>query len=309
MTSNGNRRKDKIPNFFIVGAPKCGTTALYQYLKEHPNIFMAPKERHFFATDNFAGRESLDDYLNLFKRASDKHYAIGEASVFYLYSPVAIKNIYEFNNKAKIIAMLRNPIDLVYAMHATHVWTYDEDEKDFKKAWYLQEERRKGYKIPSHSVYPPSLQYAQVGKLGEQVERLLNIFPPEQVKLLLFDDFKSSTKSVYEDVMSFLKVPSDGRTDFPRINENQADRIYGLCLLLRRLPCVLVKAVRLIEDKFNLREQVEWLQNSLIKLNSKKVVREPLDPEFKREMLKEFNDDIDKLSRILNRDLSHWKNQ
>jgi len=100
MSINEMNRKRKLPNFFIVGAPKSGTTALNQYLNSHPNIFMAPKERHFFV-DSFNGRESIDSYLRLFKRSSDQHYALGEASVWYLHTPEPLQNIYRFNNKLR----------------------------------------------------------------------------------------------------------------------------------------------------------------------------------------------------------------
>ncbi|UCC88813.1 MAG: sulfotransferase, partial [Anaerolineales bacterium] len=98
------------PNFFIVGAPRCATTALYRYLCDHPNIFMPRvKEPHFFAEDISVGKptKTLDWYMGLFEESSEEHLAVGEASVFYLYSSVAVRRIYEFNKEAKIIVILR----------------------------------------------------------------------------------------------------------------------------------------------------------------------------------------------------------
>lgn len=302
-----NAKKNNVPNFFIVGAPKCGTTALCEYLKAHPNIFMARKETHFFATDLLGrGIDNLDDYLELFKDSKSKHYAIGEASVWYLYSKIAIENIYKFDNNAKIIAMLRNPIDLVYSKHSQLVHNCEEDEEDFEKAWYLQKERENGHKLPKYVVNPAFLQYAQAGKLGEQVERLFTVFPREQVKLILFDDFRSSTRSIYENVLSFLGVPPDGRTNFSIINKNKKHRFNWFGTLLRKPPRILHKTIKALENRFGL-EQF-WFIDTLHKLNTKTETRKPLDVGFRNEMLKEFNDDIDKLSHILNRDLSNWKN-
>jgi hypothetical protein len=303
-------RTEKLPNFFIVGAPKCGTTALYEYLKAHPNIFMAPKERHFFATDSYNERESLDSYLRLFKNSSDQHRAIGEASVWYLYSTEAAKNIYKFNNKARIIAMLRNPIDLVYSLHSELVFNYEEDEREFEKAWFLQAERKKGNKLPRRIGYrfcPDRLQYSAVGQLGAQVERLLNIFPDEQVKLLLFDDFKTNTLSVYEDVLSFLGVPSDRRTDFPRVNKNAVHRVHFLTMPIYNPPQIILNIVRIFKYKFGMDQKIRQIMEVLIKLNTKEVDRKPLSPQIRAEMLEAFSEDIDKLSAILNRDLTHWK--
>lgn len=260
MAVNDKGIKGKIPNFFIAGMPKSGTTALYEYLRAHPNIFMSSlKEPHFFATDltflfakdaPYRCVDNLDEYLKLFESVSDKHYAVGEASIWYLFSKEAIKNIYKFNNKAKIIAILRNPLDLVYSLHSYLVYAFNENEKDFKKAWYLQKERGKGHKLPKQGVHLGFLQYAQVGKLGEHVERLKYIFPNEQVKLILFDDFKSSPKAVYEDVLSFLEVPSDGRTDFPPpVNENPVHKISWLGFLFQRPPRILRKIIKALEKK------------------------------------------------------------
>ena len=108
------------PNLFIVGAPKCGTTFLYHYLKQHPEIYFPDfKEPHFFGSDlirkNGAYDLSLNNYKSLFN--SDKK-IIGEASTFYIFSKNAAKEIYDFNPDAKIIIMLRNLVDLAYSLHS-----------------------------------------------------------------------------------------------------------------------------------------------------------------------------------------------
>ena len=113
-----------IPNFFIVGAPKCGTTALCEYLKYHPNVFMStPKEPHYFAEDfeRYRHVKTEDKYLALFGDCNDRHLMIGEASVFYLRSTRAVSLIRDFNPDAKIIVMLRNPVDMVYSLSLIHI--------------------------------------------------------------------------------------------------------------------------------------------------------------------------------------------
>ena len=116
----------KNPNLFILGAPKCGTTSLYTYLREHPNIFFSHiKGPHYFATDfeNYRSVKTKVDYANLFSEANAQHSIIGEASVLYLYSENAIKGIYNDNPNAKLIIMLRNPIEVVQSWHAQMLWS------------------------------------------------------------------------------------------------------------------------------------------------------------------------------------------
>lgn len=293
------------PNFFIVGAPKCGTTALSEYLRTHPSIFISQfKEPHYFAEDfpKYRSVDSLDAYLALFRESTEEHLVVGEASVWYLYSSVAISNIHEFNPHAKIIVMLRNPVDLVYSLHSQLLYTFDENEKDFEVAWRLQASRRMGRNISTICREPSLLQYAQVGRLGAQVERLFGIFSPIQVKAILFDDFTASTSSVYQGVLSFLEVPFDGRTDFPVINENKTHKWRWLGKLLRILPRFLYTYAHSIESLIG----IEPIGRKIIEMNRRTMERRPLPLTFRRELLEEFREDVEKLSGLINRDLSSW---
>ncbi|HEX6669849.1 MAG TPA: sulfotransferase domain-containing protein, partial [Gemmatimonadales bacterium] len=180
------------PNFFIVGAPKCGTTALYEYLRPHPNIFLSEvKEPHFFAKDlgTYPYIKSVEAYARLFADAGPQHLGVGEASVYYLRSTVAIANIREFNPDARLIAMYRNPVEMLYSFHAQLLYVAEESESDFETAWRLQEQRGRGFGLPPRSRGAFLVQYGELGRFGTQTQRLLTIFPPEQVKLILYDDF------------------------------------------------------------------------------------------------------------------------
>ena len=135
----------KKPDFFIVGAPKCGTTALAEYLRQHPDVFFSdPKEPCYFCNDFPRKRyvESESDYTALFRKAKSGS-ILGEGSVWYLYSECAIENIYQFNPNAKIIAMIRNPVDLVYSLHSQLVYSGEETISDFEEAWDIQYKRLK----------------------------------------------------------------------------------------------------------------------------------------------------------------------
>lgn len=295
------------PNLFIAGAPKCGTTALSEYLRTHPNIFMSlPKEPHYFAEDLPGQREvlTLEQYFKLFDDCTENHLAIGEASVLYLYSSIAINNIYKFNPDAKIIVMLRKPTELVYSFHHQLLYNCDEAIEDFPTAWNLQVNRHNGINIPSSCKEPKLLQYSAIGMLGEQVEKLFNIFPSEQIKVILFEDFIRDTKFVYEDVLAFLEIPSDSKTDFPRINANTIQKNRWLANFIKTPPPSLkntaIKARNLLGlERLGISKKIKMY-------NTKVSTRPTLDANFQTDLIDVFRDDIQKLSQTIHKDLSHW---
>jgi hypothetical protein len=298
----------KKPNFFIVGAPKCGTTALYEYLRLHPNIFMSTvKEPHFFAEDlgSYRRIQTLDDYQNLFVDRTANHERVGEASVYYLRSHMAIPKIHEFNPDAKIIAMFRNPVEMLHSLHSQLLYVAEETVPDFEMAWRLQGRRAQGLDLPPRSRGSFLLQYAEFAKFGTQAERLLSTFPPAQVKLILYDDFKLSPKQVYDEVIGFLDLPHDNRTEFPRINENKKVRVAWLRNFYRKPPPVLRSAFRGLKRAVG-GGALTAVAQKLVALNTSKEQRMPLSPQFRSELVATFQAEVRRLGRLLNRDLSHW---
>lgn len=296
------------PNFFVVGAPKCGTTALYEYLRPHPNIFMSKvKEPHFFATDlgSYPFIKTLEDYTKLFAGSTPAQLSVGEASVYYLRSSTAISNIRNFNPDAKIIAMFRNPVDMVYSLHSQLLYWSEETEPDFETAWRLQERRRQGLDLPPTSREPQLVQYAQMGQFGTQTERLLSIFPRQQVKLILFDDFAASPQKVYEDVIDFLGVPRDNRTEFARINDNKKARMTWLKDFIRRPPPGLRRAYHRVKETVGA-GALGAIKKEILTLNTARAERPSLAPALRAELVEAFREEVALLSQILNRDLSHW---
>jgi len=175
------------PNLFIVGAPKCGTTFLYHYLKKHPDIYFPEfKEPHFFGSDlirrNGAYDLSLNQYYDLFK--SDKK-IIGEASTFYIFSKNAAKEIYNFNSEAKIIIMLRDLVDLVYSLHSQFVFSGDEVIEDFKEALDLEKNRLNGMNIPNQTTVVNKLFYTNnILGLPQNINSFINYFKKENIKFI-----------------------------------------------------------------------------------------------------------------------------
>ena len=299
-----------IPNFFLVGAFKCGTSAMASYLEEHPHVFMTvPKEPYYFATDfpNKSVATDDDAYLSLFRRANKRHAAVGEASVGYLYSAAAARAIRTFNPAAKLIVMLRNPVDLVQAFHSQLLFNLDEDEPNFARAWALQDQRRCGRRLPKHCRTPEFLQYRNVGMLGEQLERLFQVFPRPQVHVLFHEDFARCTADAYSATLDFLNVPHDGRTEFPAVNENKQHR-SGVCAAMwMRRPRWTQRITRPIKTMLGKRRKhVERLVQLIY---AEKVQRAEIGSQLRSELTETFRSDIDRLACLTGRDLSCWYTQ
>jgi hypothetical protein len=297
----------RVPNLFIIGAPKCGTTALYEYLRTHPNVFMSRiKEPHFLAADfpTYRTIQRRDQYLELFADASDQHSIIGEASVFYMLSSVAVGNILQLNPRAKLVIMLRNPIDMVYSLHSQYLHMFFEDESDFRKAWELQDARAAGEHLPQHVTESFHLQYREVGRLGSQVERVLRTVPGDQVKLIFFEDFRRAPRDSYRDLLAFLEVPDDGRTEFPAVNQSRTHRLEWLSRFLMHPPFPLSVVKRGLKSALNLHDTRVGL--AIYQRNQVKRPRPPLTPEMRRVLAAEFRDDIRLLEEVSGRDLRHW---
>ena len=302
----------KEPNFFISGAPRCGTTALYTYLSEHPNIFMSDiKELNFFA-DDFPNVQKIDfksyeDYLKVFARAGEEHLAVGEASPFYLFSKVAFENMRSFNPDAKVILSLRNPVDFIQSYHRLNLSLLRENEPDLATAWSLQTLRKQGQRIPNSAREPSLLFYGEVGRFGNHVEKLFSYFPREQVKIILFDDFVADLKTTYESLLEFLEVPSDGRIDFPQINANFVNRSPFLAQIFHPPQPIyrsFMKGISIFGVNFM--EKVSILYNRMERLNTIPASRSAMDPKLRRKLSDYFRSDIQKLAGLIDRDLSSW---
>jgi hypothetical protein len=296
------------PNFFILGAPKCGTTALFEYLRSHPAIFLPQvKEPHFFATDlgSYPAIKSLDAYHSLFQDARPDQTRVGEASVYYLRSTTAAANIRQYQPDARLIAMFRNPVDMLHSFHSQLLYVAEETEEDFEAAWRLQERRARGLDLPPGSRGAFLLQYREMGRFGSQTQRVLASFPAGQLKVILFDDFGADPKRVYDDVIAFLGLPGDDRAEFPRINENKRARVTWLRNFLRKPPPVVRNAYRSVKQTVG-GARMDALKSAIVRRNTVREHRSPLSPAFRAELIEEFREEVALLASLLDRDLGHW---
>lgn len=277
-----------------------------EYLRTHPNVFMSErKEPNFFSSDLGLNRRSLEQYLELFAAASPQQTVVAEASTTYIYSQVALGNIKQFDPDAKLMVMLRRPTDLVYAIHGQCLLAAIETETDFEKAWALQAERAAGINLPPACPSYRVLQYKWMASIGSQVERLFKIFPRTRVHIALLDDMAADPRREYLRVLSFLGLPDDGRTDFPRINEARAYKLPWLGQIPRLLRRRFGKLFFLLRQ--NTRFQGTGLLALLDSFNTKTRPRPPLSPEFRHYLDEVFDSEVKLLEELLGRDLRAWR--
>jgi hypothetical protein len=206
----------RLPDFYIVGHGKCGTTALHRMLLSHPQIHMPVKEPRYFAPDRrtrywrpASSRrkhpQTLDGYLALFTNARPDQ-RVGEATPTYLRSTLAAARIASVKPDARIIAILREPASLLRSVHLQALRNYDETQKDFRKAIALEDARREGRSIPRLSQFPQVLLYSELVRYTEQLRRYHAVFPPEQVLVLIYDDFRANNEATVRQVLRFIEV-------------------------------------------------------------------------------------------------------
>ena len=297
-----------LPNFLVIGTAKSGTTALHEYLNQHPQIYMSPqKEPHFFSLEgkkvDFRGPgdkleeqlnntvTNIEDYRKLFQGVSNE-IAIGESSTSYIYNPEAAERIRKHIPNAKIIAILRNPADRAYASFLHMVQRGYEPLTDFAEA--LQDEERR-----INEKWRGLWHYKRRGFYYNQVKRYFDVFDRSQIKIYLYEDFSGNTTGLLRDTFQFLAVDETFVPDVSvkhnayYLPKNKAWHSF----LVKRNP--IKSAVRLFIPA-KLRKDIK---TNLIAKNNNKP---PLSPEVRRELIQEYREDILKLQDLIGRDLSKW---
>lgn len=288
------------PDFFIVGAPKCGTTTLVHSLNQHPDVFMAPNEIHFFGGDLEYRRTprppTVGHYLKAFEAGRNKK-QVGEKSPWYFLSESAPHEIKSFNPKAKIIVMLRNPVDMIHSLHSEYLLSGHE-ELSFADALSAEQDRKRGARIPRNADFVEGLFYREVGRYSLSLKRCFTIFGRERVHVIIFDDLKDDLRRVLQGVCRFLDVNDSTKLGLRAFNPNSRPRFS----FLNDPPPALLrftKAAMPIPVRRQLRGPLDWI-------NEKRVPRTPIEPGLRRELQGEFQGDIVEVSALLDRDLTHW---
>lgn len=281
----------RTPNFFIVGAPRCGTTSMYAYLRQHPEIYVSPhKEPHFFGSDLTplpGGIREEELYRQLFAGAGEQP-RVGEGSVWYLSSQRAPSEIHAFAPGARILILLREPGQMMHSLHALFTRTGNEDLPGFEEALAAEPERREGRRIPPGAYLPEGLLYTEVARYAEKVERYFTAFGRENVHCILFDDLVRDTAAVYRQVLEFLGVDPAFQAELHPQRANERVRMMAIRQLARTPP----EVRRRIQFK-DIREHEGG-------------PRIPLAPELAERLRELFAPDVTRLAALLERDLGAW---
>ena len=288
----------KKPNFYILGAPKCGTTTLTHWLRAHPEVFFSPIKEPFYFSDDLCLNQihkidTLEAYERLFRGARSFHAAVGEGSTAYLFSTTAVDNILDYTPGARFIVMMRNPVDMAVSLHSQQLYLWNESVKDFMTAWNLQSERKAGMAVPPACMEPKVLLYKEWCCLGIQLERLFEKVKRQNVKVIFLEDLKFQPEMTYDSVLDFLRLSRIYPKNFAAYNVRKE--------ITRPLIHKFLRAGGSLKKRI-----VPRLRMGLTRLSTRRVKPEPVPEAVRQYLIGEFYSDVKRLETVLGKDLSHW---
>ena len=291
------------PDFFIVGAPKSGTTALHTHLRAHPDFHLPErKDAPFFAGDLEFRRWRLSpsEYEGDLRPGLSAR-ALGHTCVWYLYSRQAAEEIRAAAPAARIVIMLRNPVDMLHAQHSQFLYNGNEDIADFGAALAAEPDRRRGRRVPRKAHFVQGLHYVDTARYAGQVERYLRTFGRDRVRVILYDDFRADPAAAVSDTARWL-----GGGEAPVasgvVNANRHVRSRRLQAFLMAPPPAVERAAHAIMPRPLHGRVAPWL----IRRNVDRRPRDPLPAEVRRRLTRELAGDIRRLEELLERDLRAW---
>lgn len=292
-----------LPNLLIIGAAKSGTTALHEYLAQHPDVFMTtPKEPRFFLVwENREQMEiherekrsehnyyhTLERYQQLFEKGRE-HVVRGESSTGYLANPSCASGIKKLVPDVKLIAVLRNPVERAFSNYIMYK-NWRMEKKSFEEA--VNEEIATG-----RENYQQPMRYLFLGKYADSLKTYYSLFPAQQIKIYLYDDLRDCPMNVIKDSFRFLEVDDSFSPDISRRhNVSQINRFA----MLPKVNRMLDKAQRGFK-KYDL----PFLETSVQQIRFYKPV---LQTSVRKKLLNYYREEISALEKLLNRDLSNWR--
>lgn len=310
--------RGRVPDFFIVGAPKCGTTSLHKTLRLHPQIYMPElKEPRFLASDMRPREEyadgprevgypkTLQEYLALFDAAAPAQ-RVGEATTTYLWSSAAADSIAALAPEARIIAVFREPASFLRSLHLTFVKGRNETVKDLRRAMALEPARREGKHIPRSSHRPQLLQYSEHVRYMGQLRRYTAHFPPQRMLALVYDDFVQDNQATVRRILRFLEVKDDVPLEPISANVTSStvrsyqvkDAVHTVSTGRGPISSAAKAAVKVLTTRRLRRGAIGTIQRRV-------VVAEPLPPDERLmlELRRRFKPEVVALSDHLGRDL------
>jgi Sulfotransferase family len=306
----------RIPDFFLVGHPKSGTTALYEMLAQHPRVFVGLKEPRYFATELHerdyprpgGTPKTLEQYRAWFASAAPDQ-LVGDISPVYLWSQSAAALIAEVDPEAKIIAILREPASFLHSLHRQWLQLNVESETDFEKALELEEERRQGRAMPANAYWPNALFYSDHVRYVEQLRRFEAHFPTEHMLVLIYDDYRRDNEATLRTVLRFLGLQEDHPVVTRMANPSVEVRAARLHALLRNLVAAQGPVSRTAKAALMALLPMRLRQRILRTTRERFVFGEPTPPreDFMLELRRRLKPEVVALSEHLDRDLvSLW---
>jgi hypothetical protein len=299
---------EPLPGVYLIGAPKAGTTSVAAWLAGHPDVHVSqPKEPFFWASDYPRMREHYgfadpETYSSLFRDevAGGSRHRV-DASTTYLYSRRAVPDILENVSDPRFLVCVRNPVDLLVSYHRTQVVALNEPEDDFARAW----RRGRPAAGATNALDAKLLDYDTVGRQGAAVERVQRLAGPERVHVVVFDDLVAEPRGVWRRLQNFLGLDPAPLPETSRHNpSNKTARWKGLRRTMHRPPAALAPAVR------RLRQWARTTDSAAVgrakDLLWKPTERPRIDDDLRRELEATFADDVERLGRLLGRDLGGW---
>jgi len=297
-----------LPNFLLIGAAKSGTTALHDFIKQHPSIYMSPrKELRFFSnisspppglSEDFIhpGVDTLEEYERYFDGVTNQK-IIGESSPMYLYVPGSAERIKATLTKdVKLLAILRNPVDRAFSAYTHALREWKEPCGSFREALEKEEERiAAGWGMLWH--------YTQAGFYYEQLLRYVNLFRREQIKVVLHDDLVSDSSTLLEGIFTFLEVDptfipdTSGRPNVSGFPKNQKYHTFLKRLFIEDNP------IKRVGRRFMPTSVSKQIMSKMRFINLEK---RPMPKDIRAELRELFTNDIKSLESLIDRDLSAW---
>lgn len=295
----------KRPNFFLVGAPKCGTSALYTFLRAHLDVWMPEvKEPLYFGRDlsNWGWRYRDDDsYLQVFEGAGGES-RIGEASTLYLFSESAPAEIEAFSPGSRIVIMLRDPVELMRSLHAYQWYSGHEDIADFEAALEAEHDRMAGTRLPPGPGWVEMILYREAARYEKYVRRYLDVFGSERVLVLISEEFSRDPDAECRRVFDHLGVSPDVDAFVEIVNPTRTVRSRRLQEFLYRPPAWVQRLARaVLPDRVRIGTFFK-----LRSMNTSDAGVSSMRPELRARLRSELADEVRALERVLDRDLSIW---
>ena len=313
---------------FIVGAPRCGTTTMARWLQAHPQIlFPFVKEPHFFWQYDLRGvgdddlrRRVEHDFLDHFFPDPEPDRRVGaDCSVAYLYAPEQLEPALKLWPNSRFVVGVRDPMSLLPSLHKRLIFTGDENIRSFEDAWAAVPDRAAGRRIPWSTIDPRFLRYEEAARYGTYVERLFAAVGRERCLVMLFDDLVGDPTAQHDRLLEFAGLRPVAVPDLKPERTGKGVRHILLQQLLKRPPRMLLPYLASIRhqgrfDKKAGRKAVKTapgsgsksLRKRLLRWNRLADVKQPVPLAVKREIRDHYQEEVDRLAKLIGRDLGHW---